>query len=165
MVNIANPSAFANEEFNASQQVTKPLVDLILSEDQSYTYEVLAEQINVKSKKTPTRSGCCGRDARVPHTTYATWNGPSTRKGSFQLAHCHSTGRAWIHPAQIHFPRCLGPEVWLGSLTDSFSLCLWPSFLSAARSLMFERRFPSIRHNELRDHCLFVERNMPWSCY
>ena len=42
------PSLFANEQFNASQQVTKPLVDLILSDDQSYPYEVLAEQIEVK---------------------------------------------------------------------------------------------------------------------
>ena len=38
-LNITDPS---------SQQVTKPLVDLILSDDQSYPYEVLAEQIEVK---------------------------------------------------------------------------------------------------------------------
>ena len=44
-LNITDPSSFANEQFNASQQVTKPLVDLILSDDQSYPYEVLAEQI------------------------------------------------------------------------------------------------------------------------
>ena len=48
-LNITDPSSFANEQFNASQQVTKPLVDLILSENQSYPYEVLAEQIDVKS--------------------------------------------------------------------------------------------------------------------
>ena len=47
-LNITDPSSFANEQFNASQQVTKPLVDLILSDDQSYPYEVLAEQIEVK---------------------------------------------------------------------------------------------------------------------
>ena len=45
---ITDPSSFANEQLNASQQVTKPLVDLILSDDQSYPYEVLAEQIEVK---------------------------------------------------------------------------------------------------------------------
>ena len=44
-LNITDPSSFANEQFNASQQVTKPLVDLILSESQSYPYEVLAEQL------------------------------------------------------------------------------------------------------------------------
>ena len=48
-LNIANPSAFADEQFLASQQVTKPLVDLILSDDHSYPFEVLAEQIDAKS--------------------------------------------------------------------------------------------------------------------
>ena len=48
-LNITDPSSFANEQFNASQQVTKPLVDLILSESQCYPYKVLAEQIDVKS--------------------------------------------------------------------------------------------------------------------
>ena len=48
-LNIANPSAFADEQYLASHQVTKPLVDLILSDDNSYPFEVLAEQIDAKS--------------------------------------------------------------------------------------------------------------------
>ena len=48
-LNIGNPSSFANEHFIASQQVTKPLVDLILSENQNYPYETLVEQVDAKS--------------------------------------------------------------------------------------------------------------------
>ena len=49
-VTIENLSSFANEQFNASRQVTKPIVNLILSEDTTYPYETLAEQVDVKSK-------------------------------------------------------------------------------------------------------------------
>ena len=48
-VTIENLSSFANEQFNASssRQVTKPIVNLILSEDTTYPYETLAEQVDV----------------------------------------------------------------------------------------------------------------------
>ena len=51
-LNIANPSAFADMQFQASQKVTKLLVDLILSDDRSYPYEVLAEQIETLARET-----------------------------------------------------------------------------------------------------------------
>ena len=46
-LNITDPSLFANEQFNAPQQVTKPLVDLILSDDQRY---ILMKSLLSKSK-------------------------------------------------------------------------------------------------------------------
>lgn len=48
-LNIGNAISFANEQLSASQQVTKPLVDLILSEVETYPYETLAEQVDAKN--------------------------------------------------------------------------------------------------------------------
>ena len=67
------------------------------------------------------------------------------------MAYCPPTGGTWIHFAQIHFLRRLGPEVQLDSIKHSISLCMWSTLLSTACSLLSRGGFPSIRHNDLRD--------------
>ncbi len=49
-LNIGNPASLAEDQYKASQQVTKPLVDLIASQNKNYPYEVLLHQINTKKK-------------------------------------------------------------------------------------------------------------------
>ena len=48
-LNIENPFSFANDQFRTSQQVTEPLVELILSKDSTYPYETLIQQIEAKN--------------------------------------------------------------------------------------------------------------------
>ena len=49
-LNIENPASLAEDQYKASQQVTKPLIDLIASQNKNYPYEVLLHQINTKNK-------------------------------------------------------------------------------------------------------------------
>ena len=49
-LNIANPAAFAQEQFNNSKLVTKPLVDLVVAKNNCYPFDFLEEQIDAKSK-------------------------------------------------------------------------------------------------------------------
>ena len=50
-LNIEYQSSFASDQFIASRQETKPLVNLILSEDTTYLYETLAEQVDAKKAR------------------------------------------------------------------------------------------------------------------
>ena len=142
-LNITDPSSFANEQFNASQQVTKPLVDLILSENQSYPYEVLAEQIDVKStiKSRRCHLGLVAaqviRESLTPPLQLAM--DLAQEKGASSWLTALSLEEHGF-TLQIRFPRCHGPEVRLDSNKHSISLCMWSTLLSTACSLLSERR-------------------------
>ena len=48
-LNIVDPSSFSHDQFMAAEQVTGPLVNLILSDDSAYPYETLVQQIDTKN--------------------------------------------------------------------------------------------------------------------
>ena len=118
-LNIENPSSFASDQFNASRQVTKPLVNLILSEDTTYPYETLAEQVDAKSKvKARRRQQSLEaaekiRESLTPPMQLAMDLAQEKGASSWLTA-----GRAWFHSSQISFQRCYGPQVWLDSGTN-----------------------------------------------
>ena len=47
-LNISNPAVFSSTQYQDSLKVTKPLVDLILSQKNSYSYEAFSEQLSAK---------------------------------------------------------------------------------------------------------------------
>ena len=83
-LNIGNPSSFASEQYNASQQGAKPLVELILSHDQSYPYEVLAELIDtkntIKARRCQLKTEEAEKVSESGHTIFATSNGLKLEK-------------------------------------------------------------------------------------
>ena len=118
-LNIENPSSFASDQFNASRQVTKPLVNLILSEDTTCLYETLAEQVDAKSKVKARRrqqSLLKIHESLTPPMQLA-MDLAQEKGASIQLADSSATGRAWFHSSQISFQKCYGPQVWLDSGT------------------------------------------------
>ena len=154
-LNITDPSSFANEQFNASQQVTKPLVDLILSDDQSYLYEVLAEQIEVKCT-IKARRRQLGLDAA--HVIRESLTPPL--RLAMDLAQ-EKGASSWLtalpleeHGFTLHksaFRDALALRYgWVPSHIPSHCVC-GQSF-SVQHALSCPRGgFPAIRHNELRD--------------
>ena len=143
-LNIANPSGFADEQFLASQQVTKPLVDLILSDDHSYPFEVLAEQIDAKSN-IKSRRRQQGLDAASVVRESLT----QPMQLAMDLAQ-EKGASSWLtalpleeHGFALHksaFRDAMALRYSLDPLPHSIALCLWPTLLGAACSLLSERR-------------------------
>ena len=48
-LNITNPAAFSSTQYEDSLRVTRPLVDLILTQSNEYPYEVLLDQMSAKN--------------------------------------------------------------------------------------------------------------------
>ena len=154
-LNIANPSAFADEQYLASQQVTKPLVDLILSNDHSYPFEVVAEQIDAKSN-IKARRRQQGLDAAGVLRESLT----QAMQLAMDLAQ-EKGASSWLtalpleeHEFALHkstFRDAMAPRYgWIPSHIPSHCVCGQP--FSVQHALSCPRGgFPSVRHNELRD--------------
>ena len=154
-LNIGNPASLAVEQYTSSQQVTKPLVDLIASQNKNYPYEVLVHQINTKNKIKETR-----------------------RSTGLQVA--NEIQESLTPPMQLatDLAREKGASSWLTALPleehgfalhktafrDAIALrygwppsqiptnCVCGHSFSVQHALSCPRGgFPSIRHNELRD--------------
>ena len=154
-LNITDPSSFANEQFNASQQVTKPLVDLILSDDQSYPYEVLAEQIEVKCtiKARRRQMGLDAahviRESLTPPLQLAMDLAQEKGASSWLTALSLEEHGFTLHKSAFRDALALRYG-WVPSHIPSHCVC-GQSF-SVQHALSCPRGgFPSIRHNELRD--------------
>ena len=154
-LNITDPSSFANEQFNASQQVTKPLVDLILSESQSYPYEVLAEQIDVKStiKSRRRHLGLVAaqviRESLTPPLQLAMDLAQEKGASSWLTALPLEEHGFTLHKSAFRDAMALRYG-WIPTNIPSHCVCGQP--FSVQHALSCPRGgFPSIRHNELRD--------------
>ena len=154
-LNITDPSSFANDQFNASQQVTKPLVDLILSESQSYPYEVLAEQIDVKStiKSRRRHLGLVAaqviRESLTPPLQLAMDLAQEKGASSWLTALPLEEHGFTLHKSAFRDAMALRYG-WIPTNIPSHCVCGQP--FSVQHALSCPRGgFPSIRHNELRD--------------
>ena len=154
-LNIWNPVTFANDQYCASKEVSKPLVDQILSQTGEYTYEVLADQITAKNE-VKTRRRQQGeqaadqiRETLSPSMQYAM--DLSKEKGASN----------WLtvlpleeHGFSLH-KRAFRDAIalrygWLPTNTPSNCSCGHSFTIQHALSCP-KGGYPSIRHNELRD--------------
>ena len=154
-LNIGNPSSFANEQFSASEQVTKPLVDLILSKEQTYPYETLVEQADAKTT-IKTRRRQQGLEAATnihisltPPMQLAMNLAQEKGASSWLTALPLEEHGFTLHKSAFRDAMALRYG-WTPSQIPSHCVC-GQSF-TVQHALSCPRGgFPSIRHNELRD--------------
>ena len=154
-LNIGCPTSFAYEQFSASREVSKPLVDQILSGNTDYPDDTFAAQIEAKNKiKTRRRQQSQEAAQRIRESL------TSPMQLAMDLAQ-EKGASSWLtalpleeHGFILHksaFRDAMALRYgWVPSQIPSHCVCGQP--FTIQHVLQCPRGgFPSIRHNELRD--------------
>ena len=154
-LNIVNQATSAHEQFHASQQVTKSLVDEIISQSREYPYEVLVDQVTAKNDIKVRRRQLGGEAAGQIRNTL-----PPPMQLAMELSK-EKGASSWLTalPLEEH-----GFTLHKQAFRDALSLRYgWlplhvPSNCACGQSFSIQHvlscpkgGYPSIRHNELRD--------------
>ena len=152
---LTNPSTTASEEFSASKNVTKPLVDLILAQESSYPYEAHAEQLSAVS-------GVKKRKRAIQNTQASSVraNLPIELQRAMDLSQEKGASN-WLTVLPVEeFRFSLHKSAFRDALALRYGwqLINTPSSCSCGHNFSVEHAFscptggyPSIRHNEIRD--------------
>ena len=154
-LNLINPAAFSETQYQDSLKVTGPLSELILNQSSEYPYETLSEQLSAKNEIKLRRRQLVGeasaqlRDSLSP-----------TLKKSMDL-NMEKGASSWLtvlpleeHHFSLHkqaFRDALALRYgWQPSQLPAYCSCGQPFSVQHALSCP-KGGYPSIRHNELRD--------------
>ena len=152
---LLNPSHLSTTEYSASMNVTQPLVDHIIKQDEKYGYEILQDQISAKAE--------VHKSKRQQHS-----NAASTLKDILpsSLAHAMDLSRekgasTWLSVLPLEE---YGLVLHKGAFRDALALrygwspvnaplnCACGTHFSVEHVLSCPKcGYPSIRHNEIRD--------------
>ena len=152
---ITIPSKQADQEYQFSQLVTSVLQDHILMQEETYSYEVIAEQMEAKTTVRNTNKDNCSKATRDLMELL-----PDSLQRSVKLA-SEKGSSTWLTvlPLSEH-----GFALHKGAFQDSLALrydwtpdkqpskCTFGVSFSVERALSCPKGiFPLIRHNEIRD--------------
>ena len=166
-IGISNPSKTAAFEYSASQRVTKPLCQLILQQDPTYSFETCEAQSQAKSevheerRKKQSADASALRSSLPPSLKFAM--SLAQEKAGSLLCPLKSTALLCIRvhtEMRLHF--AMGGSPMLSPPIVHAANHFQYHVLSCARG-----GYPSIRHNEIRDltahlltevcHCVSTE--------
>ena len=154
-IGIANPAKASTSEYAASQQVTKPLSDLILQQNPQYSFDTLEAQLIAKSNLRSSK-----RQQQATESSNLKSSLPASLQYSMSLAQ-ESGASSWLTTLPIEE---FGFALHKGAFRDALALrygwcpvkvpshcaCGQPFSVSHALSCHMGG-YPSIRHNEIRD--------------
>ena len=154
-IGIANPAKASTSEYAASQQVTKPLSDLILQQNPQYSFDTLEAQLIAKSNLRSSK-----RQQQATESSNLKSSLPASLQYSMSLAQ-ESGASSWLTTLPIEefgfalhkgaFRDALALRYgWCPAKVPSHCACGQPFSVSHALSCHMGG-YPSIRHNEIRD--------------
>ena len=152
---LTNPSVRANDEFQASLLVTRPLKTAITNQATAYTYDIMSEQMNAKASIRASRTQSLKAAADQVKSGL-----PPVTKRAMDLAMEHGSS-SWLTSLPIEE---FGFSLHKGAFFDALALrygwlparlpshCTCGNTFTVEHSLSCPRGgFPIIRHNEIRD--------------
>ena len=154
-IGIANRAKASTSEYAASQQVTKPLSDLILQQNPQYSFDTLEAQLIAKSNLQSSK-----RQQQATESSNLKSSLPASLRYSMSLAQ-ESGASSWLTTLPIEefgfalhkgaFRDALALRYgWCPAKVPSHYACGQPFSVSHAPSCHMGG-YPSIRHNEIRD--------------
>ena len=154
-IGLLNPTKLDNEAYAASKEVTRPIVNSILSKDGSYSYEALSDQLSVAAE---TRKKNCSHQSSTTGQLKANFNTDLQR--AMDLAQEKGASN-WLTVLPVEE---FGFSLHKGAFRDALALRYgWPLqnvpiTCSCGKNFTVEHAlscakggYTSIRHNEVRD--------------